>query len=34
MLALRVPRGRGYSKGHLRDSYSLARLPFTYAKAY
>jgi hypothetical protein len=34
MLALRVPQGRGYSKGHLRDSYSQARLRFTYGKAY
>jgi hypothetical protein len=34
MLALRVPLGRGYSKGHLRHSCSQARLRFTYGKAY
>jgi hypothetical protein len=33
MLVLR-PTGRGYSKGHLRDSYSQARLRFTYGKSY
>ena len=34
MLALRLAQRRGYSKGHLRDSYSQARLRFTYGKAY
>jgi hypothetical protein len=32
MPGLRVPQGRGYSKGHLRDSYSQARLRFTYGE--
>jgi hypothetical protein len=34
MPALRVLQGRSFSKGHLRDSYSQARLRFTYGKAY
>ena len=32
MPALRVPQGRGCSKGHLRDLYSQARLRFTYGE--
>jgi len=34
MLALRVPQERGYSKARLRGACSLARLRFTYGKAY
>jgi hypothetical protein len=34
MLALRLPQGRGYSKARLRGASSLARLRFTYGKAY
>jgi hypothetical protein len=33
-LAFRLAQGRGYSKGHLRASYSQAPLRFTYGKAY